>query len=157
MTDLPSITTKKKKRVGRGYGSGKGGHTAGRGAKGQKARSKVHILFEGVKMKKSLIKRLPLKRGKGKFKAKQKPIIVNIKYLDILPSNSKVNIETLSKRRIVNKEQAIECGVKVLGNEKITKKLIVEVPISNSAAKIIEKAGGKIQLPKPKVAKSKKK
>lgn len=60
------------KRLGRGYGSGKGGHTCGRGQKGQKSRTKIHILFEGVKVKKSTLKKLPLLRGKGKFLAKKK-------------------------------------------------------------------------------------
>ena len=39
------------KRLGRGYGSGKGGHTSGRGQKGQKSRTNIHILFEGLKVK----------------------------------------------------------------------------------------------------------
>lgn len=69
---LPKVVLRGKKRLGRGYGSGKGGHTVGRGQKGQKARNKIGILFEGMKMKKSLIKRLPLQRGKGKFHAKLK-------------------------------------------------------------------------------------
>lgn len=59
-----------KKRLGRGYGSGKGGHTSSRGQKGQKARTDVHVLFEGLKVKKSTIKKFPLLRGKGKFLAK---------------------------------------------------------------------------------------
>lgn len=62
-----------KKRLGRGYGSGKGGHTSGRGQKGQKSRTNIHILFEGLKVKKSTIKKFPLLRGKGKFLAKPKP------------------------------------------------------------------------------------
>lgn len=62
-----------KKRLGRGYGSGKGGHTSSRGQKGQKSRTKIHILFEGLKVKKSTLKKFPLLRGKGKFKAKAKP------------------------------------------------------------------------------------
>lgn len=61
------------KRLGRGYGSGKGGHTSGRGQKGQKSRTKIHILFEGLKVKKSTLKKFPLLRGKGKFLAKAKP------------------------------------------------------------------------------------
>ena len=69
-------TTKSKKRVGRGYSSGKGGHTSGRGAKGQKARSKVKLYFEGTPMRKSLIRRMPMLRGKLKNKSnKAKPII----------------------------------------------------------------------------------
>lgn len=61
-----------KKRLGRGYGSGKGGHTSSRGQKGQKTRSKMHVLFEGLKVKKSTLKKFPLLRGKGKFKPRHK-------------------------------------------------------------------------------------
>ena len=143
-TNLTKITTKSKKRVGRGYGSGKGGHTVGRGQKGQKTRSKINIIFEGVKMKKSQIKRLPLRRGKGKFKAKNKPIIVNVNLLNLLPSSSKVDIDLLVKSGIVDAKQASIFGVKILGDGEIKKKLTIDLPISNSAAEKIEKAGGKV-------------
>ncbi|KKU09324.1 MAG: 50S ribosomal protein L15 [Candidatus Woesebacteria bacterium GW2011_GWB1_45_5] len=69
--NLPKVVMKSKKRVGRGIGSGRGGHTSGRGQKGQRSRGKIGILFEGVKTKKSLLKRLPLMRGKGKFHPKR--------------------------------------------------------------------------------------
>jgi len=141
---LPKIKAKSKKRVGRGYGSGKGGHTVGRGQKGQKSRRNIGILFEGVKVKKSLIKRLPLKRGKGKFQAKSKPLIVKTDYLNILTSGTRVDLETLIKHKIVSKKDAERSGVKVLGNGNVGKKLTIAVPISKSAAKKIEKAGGKI-------------
>lgn len=71
MIKLPKVIKKGKKRVGRGMGSGKGSHTVGRGQKGQKTRRKIHVLFEGMKMKKSLLKRLPKMRGKGKFHPKK--------------------------------------------------------------------------------------
>ncbi len=71
MIRLPKVVAKSKKRVGRGMGSGKGSHTVGRGQKGQKTRRKIGVIFEGVKMKKSLLKRLPLMRGKGKFHPKK--------------------------------------------------------------------------------------
>jgi large subunit ribosomal protein L15 len=67
MLRLPKVVTKSKKRLGRGMGSGKGSHTSSRGQKGQKSRKDLHILFEGLKTKKSFLKRLPLLRGKGKF------------------------------------------------------------------------------------------
>lgn len=70
MIKLPKVVAKRKKTVGRGIGSGKGGHTVGRGQKGQKSMGDIHILFEGLKTKKSFLKRLPLQRGKGKFHAK---------------------------------------------------------------------------------------
>lgn len=69
--NLPKIKTKEAKRVGRGIGSGKGGHTVGRGQKGQRTRGKINLLFEGTKVKKSLIQRLPMLRGKGRFKPKK--------------------------------------------------------------------------------------
>lgn len=144
---LPKTVKRGKKRVGRGYGSGKGGHTAGRGQKGQKSRNKRHILFEGLKMKKSYIKRLPLMRGKGKFKARPKPMIIKLGYLNMLPTNSKVNIDTLVANAIVREKDARKYGVKVLGGGgDLKKKLTIEIPISGSAAKIVEKAGGKISL-----------
>lgn len=141
---LPKVVQSRKKRVGRGYGSGRGGHTAGRGQKGQKTRKKIGVLFEGVKVKKSFYKRLPLARGKGKFKAGKKPIVVKLKYLNLLPGGSKVNIELLVKQGIVKKEDAEAFGVKILGDGELNKKLTIETPISTSAAKKVEKAGGKV-------------
>ncbi|OGM28072.1 50S ribosomal protein L15 [Candidatus Woesebacteria bacterium RIFCSPLOWO2_01_FULL_39_61] len=141
---LKKVVTGRRKRLGRGYGSGKGGHTVGRGQKGQKSRRAMGILFEGVKMKKSFVKRLPLRRGKGRFKAKNKPIIVKLGYLNLIPNGSKVTLETLIKMNIVDKNDANKFGVKILGDGDINKKLIIELPISNSSAKKIEKAGGKV-------------
>jgi len=138
------VKTKSTKRVGRGYGSGKGGHTTGRGMKGQKSRSSLGILFEGVKMRKSLLSRLPLKRGKDVFKAHPKPIIINMDHLNILPTGSKVNIDSLVKAGIVKASDAKAVGVKILGNGKLAKKLTVELPTSKSAKKQIEKLGGKV-------------
>ena len=70
--NLLRVTKRRKKRVGRGTGSGKGSHTVGKGQKGQKSREKVSINFFGTKMKKSLLKRIPFQRGKGRLKAKPK-------------------------------------------------------------------------------------
>jgi len=144
MSELPKVKSRSKKRVGRGYGSGKGGHTVGRGQKGQKSRSRLHILFEGTKVKKSLLRRLPLRRGKDKFKSSPKPVIVNVEYLNLLPDNSKVDISSLSKSGIINIKNSQKIKVKILGNGKLEKKLTVYLPTSKTAAKKIEKAGGKI-------------
>ena len=143
-TKLEKTVTKRKKRVGRGYGSGKGGHTSGRGQKGQKSRSHIGVLFEGIKVKKSLIKRIPLMRGKGKFKAGKKPLVVKLAYLNMLPAGSRVNIESLVKSGIVKRDDASKYGVKILGGGKLEKKLTIALPISKSAAKVVEKAGGKV-------------
>lgn len=141
---LPKVLQKGKKRVGRGIGSGKGGHTSGRGQKGQKTRDNISILFEGTKVKKSLIKRLPLKRGKAKFKAKGKPVIVKLSLLNLFGSQEEVSLESLIKKNIVDEEDARTYGVKILGDGGFDKKLTVKVPVSKSVAKKIEKAGGKI-------------
>lgn len=143
-TKLEKVVKKRKKRVGRGYGSGRGGHTAGRGQKGQKSRKKLGILFEGIKVKKSLIKRLPLQRGKGKGQVKGKPVIVKLTYLNLLPGNTKVTLDSLIKHGIVGESDAKVFGVKILGDGELKKKLLIAVPISKSCAKKIEKAGGKI-------------
>ena len=142
--NLKTSKTKSKKRVGRGYGSGKGGHTSGRGAKGQKARSKVGLLFEGTKMRKSLIKRLPLQRGKSKFKASlKKPMIVNLKYLNLLKAGSEVTVKSLVKAGIIKAGEG-KFGVKILGEGDLKPKLIVKLHVSQKAKTKIEKAGGKV-------------
>lgn len=154
MNDLPKIVGRNKKRRGRGYGSGKGGHTTGRGQKGQKARSDIGVLFEGIKMKKSFIKRLPLRRGRGKFKAKEKPLIVKLGLLNLLPVGSLVDVNLLIKEGIVNKDDALKFGVKILGDGEVAKKLKIGLPISKSAAKRIEKVGGEVvwKVSKPQIA-----
>lgn len=138
---LPKVVKEnRKKRVGRGVGSGKGSHTAGRGQKGQKSMGDIHILFEGLKMKKSFLKRLPLMRGKGKFHAKGKPEVVNLSQLESLPTGSKITVELLIKNKLVDPKLAKANGVKILGGGKTTKKFVFEVPTSKSVAKVGEKA-----------------
>jgi len=149
LKQLKSTTTRSKKRVGRGYGSGKGGHTAGRGAKGQKARGKVPLYFEGTAMRKSLIRRLPMLRGKLRFKStKSQPIIFNLKHLNLLPKNSTVDTKALIKQGLLPKE-AINHPVKILGDGQLKHPLTIALPVSKSAEKKIIKAGGKLVKPKP--------
>ena len=118
------------KRVGRGYGSGKGGHTSGRGQKGQKSRTDIHILFQGLKVKKSTLKRLPLLRGRGKFAARSKPVEININNLKDLKKGEKVNLDLLVNKGLVTKKDANRYGIKVLGKSDFKKDLVFEVPVS---------------------------
>lgn len=154
LNQLPKLRTRAKKRLGRGIGSGKGGHTASRGQKGQKSRAKVNLLFEGTKIKKSLLKRLPLLRGKGKLKSRHlRPLVVNLKYLNLLPGGSLVDLQALIEKKIVGKEAKL-LGVKILGEGEIKIPLTVNLPVSGGAKKKIEKAGGKVvslEKTKPKV------
>ena len=146
LSNLPKTIQKSKKRIGRGRGSGKGGHTVGRGKYGQKSREKVGLLFEGTKLKKSLLKRLPLLRGKGKFKPGIKPLIVNLKYLNLFKDGETINLESLAEKGIIKKDEGIKYGVKILGDGNLECSLTVNLPTSNSAKEKIEKAKGKVVL-----------
>lgn len=138
---LPKIKSKSKKRLGRGAGSGRG-KTSGRGQKGQAARGKVKLLFEGGQL--SLIKRLPLLRGKGRNKPHaNKPHIVNIKYLNILPANTVVNTASLIKFGVIAKDLQ-DSIIKILGEGELKKILIVDLMCSKGAKDKIIAAGGKV-------------
>ena len=129
------------KRKGRGPGSGNG-KTAGRGHKGQWARSGggVRVGFEGGQM--PLTRRLP-KRGFNNIFAK--PLeIVNVGSLDKFEDGAVVDVCNLLEKGILSK---CEYGVKILGNGEVTKKLTVRAnAFSASAKEKIEKAGGKAEV-----------
>lgn len=144
LNSLVKITQRSKKRVGRGYGSGKG-KTSGRGTKGQKAHERVKTNFEGGQI--PLPKRLPLLRGKGRnISFKTSPIIVNIKSLNFLPKDSVIDKETLVNLGLVDKNKADKFGIKILGDGDLKNSNAVKLPSSNRAIKKIEKAGGKVIL-----------
>ena len=129
------------KRKGRGHGTGNG-KTAGRGHKGQGARSGggVRVGFEGGQM--PLSRRVP-KRGFNNIFAKPLEII-NLSALNAFEDGAVVNVEALLEKGILNK---CEYGFKVLGNGKVTKKVTVEASaFSKSAKEAIEAAGGKAEV-----------
>jgi len=134
-------TRKTKRRLGRGAGSGRG-KTAGRGTKGQKARGKVRLGFEGGQ--RPLIKRLPYRRGKGNKPTSKKPLVVNLEVLNLLEKGSVVDISTLVKKGIVESNSAQVFGVKILGGGQLSIPLKINLPISKRAIAKIEKAGGSV-------------
>lgn len=142
--NLPKTVKRKKRRLGQGWGTGRG-KTGGRGTKGQKARGKIPLFFEGGAL--PLIKRLPLRRGKGKNKVfKKKPLVLNIKVLNLLPKGSIVDIKTLVENRLIDAQDAKTYGVKILGDGTLSIPLTVKLPVSKGAAKKIEEAGGKVEF-----------
>lgn len=144
LSQKPKTTDRNKKRVGRGYGSGKGGHTAGRGTKGQKSRSTVPAHFDGTAHGGGFIKRLPLLRGKGKLKShKTKTIGVNVKYLNVLPKGTSVTTQELVKHNIIDAGSKNK-NVKILGDGELTVALSVMLPCSAGAQEKIKKAGGSV-------------
>ena len=129
------------KRKGRGTGTGNG-KTAGRGHKGQKARSggKVRIGFEGGQM--PLSRRIP-KRGFNNIFAKPLTAI-NVAVLNKFEDGAVVDAAALMEKGILN-----DCkyGLKVLGNGNVTKKITVKAAsFSASAKEKIEQAGGKAEV-----------
>jgi large subunit ribosomal protein L15 len=134
-------STKRRKVVGRGRGSGRG-TTAGRGGKGQTARtgSSIPAWFEGGQM--PLIRRLP-KRGFTNIFRKDYAII-NVESLERFESGQDVTPALLESQGII---RARRDGVKVLGMGILTKALTVHAhKFSRSAAARIEAAGGKVQV-----------
>ena len=129
------------KRLGRGQGSGQG-KTAGKGHKGQNARSGggVAIGFEGGQT--PFFKRMP-KRGFTNMNRREYAV-VNIETLERFENGATVTPELLKEAGIVKKQYD---GVKILGNGTLTKKLTVNCnKISASAKAAIEKAGGKVEV-----------
>ncbi|OQB22345.1 MAG: 50S ribosomal protein L15 [Firmicutes bacterium ADurb.Bin182] len=134
-------STKSKKRVGRGTGSGMG-KTATMGHKGQKARSgSKKNGFEGGQM--PLTRRLP-KRGFTNIFAKVYSVI-NVSDLEVFDNGTEVTAELLKQMRIIRKIE--KDGLKVLGRGELTKKLDVKAAkFSESAKKAIETAGGTAEV-----------
>ena len=138
----PAIgSTQRRKRIGRGQGSGTG-KTAGKGHKGQKARSggSIKAGFEGGQM--PMHRRLP-KRG---FTSLNKKIyaLVNLDDLECFESGSTVDLEVLGKVGLIRN---IHDGVKILGNGEISKALTITAhKFSKSAIEKIEAAGGKVEV-----------
>lgn len=140
LNELPKVTAKGKRRLGQGHGSGRV-KTAGRGTKGQKARGKIPLRFEGGAV--PLIKRLPMLRGRSRNKVfKKKPIALNVKYLNILPKGTRVDLKTLIAHKIVDGSDANTYGVKILGEGELSVALTVLLPCSKGASIKIAKAGG---------------
>ena len=127
-------------RRGRGHGSGNG-KTAGKGHKGQKARSGApRVGFEGGQM--PLYRRLP---KRGFTNRNSKTIVgVNVSVLERFDNDSVVTVETLLENGIIKN---VYDGVKILGNGELTKKLTVKVHAFSEGAKTkIEALGGTCEV-----------
>ncbi len=134
----PSGATHRRKIVGRGPSSGHG-KTSTRGHKGQKARSKVALWFEGGQM--PLTRRVPKRGFTSVFK--QRNQIVNVKDLNIFQKDVVVSPELLIKTGLVKKKGK----VKILGKGKLNLSLEIKAhQFSKGAERKIKEAGGKIEV-----------
>lgn len=134
-------STKNRKRIGRGHGSGTG-KQSGKGHKGQNARSGGGVKpgFEGGQM--PLQRRLP-KRG---FTSLNKKVysLVNLRDLDAFEAGSVVDIEALGKAGLIG---GVKDGVKILADGELSKALTIQAhKFSKSASEKIEAAGGKAEV-----------
>ena len=143
LSNLSKIVKKKKKRLGRGYGSGKGGHTVGRGTKGQKSRGsrKVPLGFEGGQI--PLYRRLPKIGGFSRKWGQKRPAIVHLEDLNVFKAKSTITPKKLIEKGLIKKVP--QAGVKVLSKGKLEKELIFSgLSFSKSAREKIEKSGSKV-------------
>lgn len=136
----PEGSWQRKKRVGRGQGSGLG-KTAGRGGKGQKARS-GNMRFEGFEGGQSPLQRRMPKFG---FNSPNRTVyaVVNLSDLEGFDAGATVDVAALESRGLVKGRYD---GVKLLGNGSLNKKLTIRVnKASGTAREAIEKAGGSVE------------
>ena len=138
----PAAGSKKApKRIGRGTGSGLG-RNAGKGEKGQNARSGggVRPGFEGGQM--PLFRRLPKRGFKNPFS--KEFVCINLDRLNIFENGTEITPEILLERRVISK---VLDGVKILGNGTLEKSVTVKgCKFSKSAKEKIEAAGGKVEV-----------
>ena len=133
---------KKGKRVGRGIGSGKGGHTAGKGQKGQKSRQgvKPRIGFEGGQS--PLYKKLP-KLGGFKNPASKKYISINLDVLNKFKDGEEITVAKLVEKKVI--KTVPKGGVKILSNGDLKKKVVIKgLKCSQKAKEKIESFGATI-------------
>lgn len=146
LSQLPQTTEKQQRRVGRGYGSQKGGHTTGRGAKGDKVRGKTRITFDGTKIKKGWIKRTPFLRGKHRVLAAPIFYTYSLSQMDKwFESGATIDIKSIALKSGID-EKVLLNSVKILASGVTSKTFNFKgVLFSKSAQEKILSLGGKIE------------
>lgn len=140
---LPKSVATPKKRAGQGYGSGRGGHTSGRGQKGQRSRSGIAQWFEGGQL--PAIRRFPFIRGKSRFVPLiPKPVEISLSQLNRFQSGTTIEPKTLVDAGLVTDKELSYRPIKVLAGGTLTVALTVALQTSAKARQKIEAAGGKV-------------
>ncbi len=142
LSTLPKVVSKRKKRLGRGLGSGQGAKSGRGTTRHQKARESIPLAFEGGQNR--MIKRFPLLRGKGKNKSvRPQALALQIEKLTLFSDGDTITMQALVKKGIIREDIK---KVKVVGSGSLSKKLTVQLPVSQSAKNAIEKAGGSVNV-----------
>lgn len=146
LNKLTKTTSKPARRCGRGIGSGLGGHTSGRGAKGRNARGKTALTFAGTKIKKSWIKRLPFLRGKHRLQNHKNVVNVNLSQIEKwFKVNEVVDFSSIAKKSKISLKN-FHGSFKILATGDITKALTFKgLALSQVAKNKIIAAGGNIE------------
>ncbi len=140
LSQLSSTVEKKSKRLGRGYGSGKGAKSGKGTTRHQAAREDIPLFFEGGQAKQ--VKKYPLLRGKGKNNSiVKRPVAVATGRLEVFANGEDVTDATLIAKKVIKPSVAPE-RIKIVFGGTLTKKLVVKLPVSKGAKEAIEKAGG---------------
>lgn len=140
LSQLPGISDKKAKRLGRGHGSGKGLKSTRGTTRHQKARGTIPLGFQGGQARD--VKKYPLMRGRGKNKSVQAPVYaIAVSKLNVYDDGQTVSFTSLVEKKIIDPSVK---RVKVVTNGKLEKKLNVALPVSATTRKAIEKAGGTV-------------
>lgn len=137
---LTKLVTGKKKRQGLGYGTGTGGHTSGRGQKGQKSRNGVRLSFTGSSW--VWFKRLPFMRGKSRFNTFSKDVTITLTALNVFKSGTSITKEFLCEKGLISKSEAGSANIKIVATGELKTKLIVSVHATLTAQRAIIAAGG---------------
>jgi large subunit ribosomal protein L15 len=141
LSSLPRIISRKKKRLGRGAGSGKGAKSGKGTTRHQKARETIPLHFEGGQGR--MVKRFPLLRGKGKNKSRQPmAFTLTVAVLNSFKDGETVDVPSLRQKGLIGKTGYFR--VKVVGGGELKRKLQVKLPVSQSVKAVIEKAGGSV-------------
>lgn len=140
---LKKSTTKSKKRLGLGYGSGKGGHTSSRGQKGQTSRGSLPVWFEGGQLPQ--IRRFPFIKGKNRFKSLHPDtLVITLSQLNQFKPGTVVDAKQLVDSKLVTQKELRERQIKIIASGKVEIPLIVNLPASKTAEEKIIAAGGQI-------------
>ncbi len=143
LNELTKTTTRSKKRLGQGYGSGKGGHTSSRGQKGQTSRGNLPVWFEGGQLPQ--IRRFPFIKGKNRFKSlNPETVVVSLSQLNKFAANTVVDLKQLVAARLLTNKDLENKRIKVVANGKIDRALTVSLPTTKAASDLIVAAGGQV-------------
>ncbi|KKP86651.1 MAG: hypothetical protein UR89_C0017G0006 [Candidatus Roizmanbacteria bacterium GW2011_GWA2_35_8] len=145
LSNLPKITIKKKKRLGRGLASNKGGKSGRGTTRHQKARENIPLHFEGGQGR--MVKKYPLLRGKGRNKPNSnKTLVLKLSRLNVFEDNAIVDYKSIVAKGLIHEEKNKKTLIKVLNSKDFKKKLTVQLSVSKSAKTTIKKLGGKVEI-----------